>query len=263
MSTYKITLVGIERYLESKNRSVFDRLVLPDGIDKDLMVNNIILQAEEKELLYSDPDFLTSAIEVWSRKYYWTFDKWVKAINTQYEPLWNFDRHEEWEDSHSNNSNRNKNGSYDQNYNDSSEAHTDSNDFSDDNSRMIHDTKVETDQTVEGKESAFNADDYQEKTKDITDSEVTTSGEDRSISSLSSTSNSTSGASNLHNENGSNTENENTDEAGNASHRGHLYGNIGITSSQQLLESEFSVAEFSLYDRISDLFISEFCLMVY
>ena len=263
MSTYKVTLVGIERYLESKNRSVFDRVVLPDGINKELMVNNIILQAEEKELLYSDPDFLTSAIEVWSRKYYWTFNKWLKAINTEYEPLWNFDRHEEWEDIHQKNSNRDKHGSFDSTSNDSSMVNTHDEGYSDGTTQTIYDTNVATDQTKENKEAAFNTSTYQEKTKEITDSDTATTGDERNESHSNNNNDSESHASNLHNESGTNQENEGIDEAGNASHTGHLYGNIGITSSQQLLESELSVAEFSLYDRISDLFISEFCLMVY
>lgn len=46
-------------------------------------------------------------------------------------------------------------------------------------------------------------------------------------------------------------------------HEGHLYGNIGVTSSQELLEAELSVARFNLYDQIADLFIKEFCICVY
>lgn len=263
MSTYKVTLIGIENFLSESNRSVFDRLILPEGIDKELVKENIILQAEEKELLYSDPDFLTAAIDVWGRKNYWTFDKWLKAINTKYEPLWNFDRNEEWEDIHQKNSNRDKHGYFDSNSNDSSMANTHDEGYSDGTTQTIYDTNVATDQTKENKEAAFNASTYQEKTKEIIDSDVATTGDERNESRSNTGNNSESNASNFHTESGTNQENEGIDEAGNATHKGHLYGNIGITSSQQLLQAELDVARFNLYDQIADLFISEFCLMVY
>lgn len=46
-------------------------------------------------------------------------------------------------------------------------------------------------------------------------------------------------------------------------HTAHLYGNIGVTTSQQMLEAELKVARFNLIDQITDCFMSEFCLLVY
>lgn len=42
-----------------------------------------------------------------------------------------------------------------------------------------------------------------------------------------------------------------------------IHGNIGVTSSQQLIESERKVAEFCMVDYIVNDFISRFCVMVY
>lgn len=50
---------------------------------------------------------------------------------------------------------------------------------------------------------------------------------------------------------------------GKTHHEGHLYGNIGVTTSQQMLESEYEVAKFNIYEQIADLFIKEFCICVY
>ena len=41
------------------------------------------------------------------------------------------------------------------------------------------------------------------------------------------------------------------------------YGNIGVTTSQQMLEAELTISEWSLYDHLSDVFIREFCIPVY
>ena len=78
MAQAKITLIGLENYLNPE-RSVFDNMVLPEGIDKDTLVGSILLRCQEFELLYSDPEFMTAAVNVWSRKNYWTFDKWVTS----------------------------------------------------------------------------------------------------------------------------------------------------------------------------------------
>ena len=44
---------------------------------------------------------------------------------------------------------------------------------------------------------------------------------------------------------------------------GHSYGNIGITSSQNLIKQEREIAEFNIITRIVDDFKMRFCLMVY
>ena len=46
-------------------------------------------------------------------------------------------------------------------------------------------------------------------------------------------------------------------------HTAHLYGNIGVTTSQQMLQSELDVARWNLYEQIADLFCEEMCIMIY
>ena len=41
------------------------------------------------------------------------------------------------------------------------------------------------------------------------------------------------------------------------------YGNIGVTTSQQMLEAELTISEWNLIDHMSDIFIREFCIPVY
>lgn len=50
---------------------------------------------------------------------------------------------------------------------------------------------------------------------------------------------------------------------GKTHHEGNIYGNIGVTTSQQMLEAEYEVARFNIYEQIADLFIKEFCICVY
>lgn len=44
---------------------------------------------------------------------------------------------------------------------------------------------------------------------------------------------------------------------------GLAYGNIGVTTSQQMLEAELEVARWNLIEQITDMFIRDFCILVY
>ena len=47
------------------------------------------------------------------------------------------------------------------------------------------------------------------------------------------------------------------------SYKSRVHGNIGVTTTQQMLKSEREVAEFCMVDYIVNDFISRFCVMVY
>lgn len=218
MAQAKITLIGIENYLNPE-RSVFDSLVLPEGIDKDVLIGSIILRCQEFELLYSEPDFLTSAINVWSRKNYRTFEKWVKALNIEYDPLYNYDRTEEYEDEHQGSFNSSGQG----------------------NNTLTNNLTDTTNDTLTHSEKAYNDTNYVGTTQDQSNGSITRTG-----TASNALSNSNTGSDTYKN-----------------THKARLFGNIGVTTSQQMLQSELDIARWNLYQHISDLFCNEFCIMVY
>lgn len=226
MAQAKITLIGLENYLNPE-RSVFQNIMLPNGIDKEILVGAIILRCQEFELLYSDPDFLIDAVNVWSRKNYWTFDKWIKAINIQYDPLYNYDRSEEFTDTHK--------GDYSKNGNGSSVGNTST-------TNDLHSTN---DVTLTHSEKAFNDTNLVNNQTDVTDQDTSDTG---TVSGTYSN---------------SNQDKESGDDSYTNTHKARLYGNIGVTTSQQMLQSELDIARWNLYEHIADLFASEFCIMVY
>lgn len=200
MATLMMTVYGANKYLiEHQNETLFDLMALPEGIDRDLLIDRIILRSGEFEILYSNLDFMREAIGVWSKTYARTFERWIKALSIDYAPLENYDRIEEWHDfAHFN-----------------TEGHS----------------KGSSDTTNEGSVSAYDASDYTPSDK-----------------------NTTHYAPNLND----------TNEGDNENHRnGRAHGNIGIVSSQQMLESELSIAKWNLFDHIADLFIKEFCICIY
>lgn len=46
-------------------------------------------------------------------------------------------------------------------------------------------------------------------------------------------------------------------------HTNHMYGNIGVTTTQQMLEAEYQIAEWNIYENIADVFMKDFCIMLY
>ena len=249
MAQSKITLIGLEQFLDPN--SVFDDLTLPDGIDKTTLIGTILLRCQEFELLYPDPEFMQSAVKIWGMKNYWTFNKWIELINKQYDPLYNKDYYEEWTDTHEGSGSSSGNTSQTDDH-----TRTDNLLHSEDYTRTDN-LKSETDGTVTHAEKAFNDSDMVDTTADTTDGEVNHSGTQRNAGSGSDTgtvrdAGTTSGTYG----------NLNSDEYENK-HEYHGFGNIGITSAQELFMRQAEVARFNLYEQIADLFCQEFCIMVY
>ena len=227
MSEAKITLVGFTRYYEAMDQDLWEYLSFPAGIDKQTIIDNIMLNGGNFESYFPDPEYVKYYMGVWSRKWYWTFDKWYKAINIDYSPLDNYDRHEDYTDTNKGKDTHTASGSVDT--------------ITSLDSKTVDDSNTDTEHTV----SAFDADTYQPKDKEKTDFDNTTSFESDGSSKTT-------------------TSDSKTIETGNTfEHHGHIHGNIGVTTSQQMLQSELDVALFNLYDRITDIFLREFIIPIY
>ena len=231
MSSAKITTVGFYQYMNAYNNDLFGLLNLPPGIDKDTLINNILLRGGEFEVVYSNPDFYKSAIGLWSNKHYRTFEKWINALNIDYNPLENYDRMEEWSDAGS----RTNTGTQ------STESSGKDN------------FKGSGNSTSSDEISAYNSNSFQNDKKNTTNSsnssETNTTANNTRTDNLS--------------ESNSNTRTDNLSEKTNSDRKGRAHGNIGVTTSQQMLQSELDIAKWNIYEQITDLFLSEFCIMVY
>ena len=286
MAQSKITILGLENYLNPEH-SVFERMILPDGIDKDTLIGSIILRCQEFELLYSDPDFMITAVDFWAKKNYKTFDKWVKALDIKYDPLYNYDRTEEFTDTHTGKYDKSVDGSLTGSNSHSDDyTRTDNLTQSDDHTRTDNLTETDdhtrtdnlsttNDVTVTHSEKAYNDSNYVGTTQDVTDQDGSQTGTVRNAGTTSNTgtqreAGTTSNTGTQRNAGSASDTFGNTsssDENGNDSytniHKARLYGNIGVTTSQQMLQSELDIARWNLYEHIADLFCTEFCIMVY
>ena len=84
----KLTLIGLHNYTEGK---LWENIELPTGIDKDILVNEILRQNGEFCVIYPDPEFLKIQITYWSKKWYHNFERWLAAYNAEYNALYNVD----------------------------------------------------------------------------------------------------------------------------------------------------------------------------
>lgn len=203
MAHSKITLIGAYGYFKNIGEDLFSNLALPEGLEKDTLIDNILNRGSDFELVYGSPVYLQSAIGSWCAVNRLTFERWVKLINIEYNPLDNYNRHEEWDD------NRETSGTGDS------------------------ESNGESSNTSENKRSAFDASTYQPN------EENTSSG-----SASDTTHNETAGTDDAH-------------------HEGHLWGNIGVTTTQAMFMEEANLGYWNIYEKITEMFLREFTIPVY
>ena len=95
MSTFaKITLIGMYNY----DDTLFDDLTLPEGYDKETFIDSLIMEHGEKSVLYSDFNYLKACIGAWGRKWSLELSRIYEALTAEYNPIYNYDRYEEYTD---------------------------------------------------------------------------------------------------------------------------------------------------------------------
>ena len=220
----KITLIGMYNY----DNTIFDYLTLPEGIDKETLVDNILIKSGDFEIIYPDRDFLKMSIGAWSRKWQPTFERWQNVLSIEYDPLENYDRQETWTDNRT-------------------MAGTASGQTSGTGSGTSSGTTSgTTGSTTTNKVSAYDSGNIL-TTKDQTE----VSGTDSTTNSGQSSTQTSGSHSDTHND------------SDNLTHSGRVHGNIGVTTSQMMLTSELELGYWNIYEKITDIFLTEFVLPIY
>lgn len=167
----KLTLSTVFNYVPD----LFDNMVIPAGLDRDTLIQNIIFELGEFGVLYADGDLLKSFIGYWSKKELPIWEKLYETLNYQYNPIDNYDRTE------------------------------------------IRDRNISG--NSESKETSFDSDTLR-----------TTNG---------------------------------ADSTGNEHEETRTRGNIGVRSSQELIEQQRKLVEFDMYGYIIKSFSNKFLLEIY
>ena len=82
-----LSLMGMYLY----DKTILDNLVIPTGMDSDLLKENLLMEAAELEVLYTDFDFFKLAIGSWSKKQLPVWTELLKTTQYEYNPIWNKD----------------------------------------------------------------------------------------------------------------------------------------------------------------------------
>ena len=175
----RLSIAAIYNY----DNTVFEGLEMPEGINKQNVIDEIILQCADLELLYPDVETLKRAITIWSNGNKIKWEKLYHTMTVEYNPIWNVNA-------------------------DITETGSGSRDITGSDTRSV---------------KGFNDTNWAEAEKhDI-----------------------------ANNENASDTRNI------------KRTGNIGVTTTQQMLQAEREIADFNLIDIIVKSFKYRFCILVY
>lgn len=207
MASSKMTLIGMNQFMLSMDMDLFSEMTLPEGLNKQTLTDNILLEGGEFEVLHADPIALRSFIGIWSRREQATFERWVNALAIEYSPLENYDRMEHWTDETDGTGSSNSSGSVNTTSSDTSEL----------------------------QKSAFDQSTYSPYEKTINAGTVGSTSSDSTGTTMSNDS----------------------------EHNGRIHGNVGVTTSQQMLQAELDLGYWNIYKKITEMFLQEFVIPVY
>ena len=197
------------------NNHLFDDMVLPDAIIKDNVqvapainkediIDLIIAECGELNLVWSNPEYLQNLIGKWSKANLYNWERMYLALYEEYDPLTNYDRHEQMKDV-----------------------------------RTPDLTVATTNQQTDNTHTSDFSNGYNSGEQIKTGSST---GDNQSES------------------NGSNK----TSGTDMNEHEGRLWGNIGVTTSAQMLSGELEVRmKDNIHDIIVSMFRDKFCILVY
>lgn len=221
-----LTVEGLYNY----DDTLFNGFNVPEGLVKQIAIDTILMRTRELEILYPDFTYMKNRITIWSNKYQINWKKLYDTTVLEYNPIENYDRMEDWTDN-------------------DDETSTSARDNTRNTTNTVKNTitnEIMNRVNVTDQNTAFNAG-LADLAKQITDGDTTENG------SITNT------------ETGKDTENENVNggRTGRHTRTGRAHGNIGVITSQQMIQSERDLVVFNLYDVIAESFIENFCLMVY
>lgn len=213
---------------------------LPERINRAVMQMHILTELAELEILYPEPDVLKIALHAWASARIPQWERMLDALTEEYNPLHNYDRHEEWTDERTGEGTNSKTTTSQQSVNGTSSSAT--------TTEGDSTGSEETNTIVAG----FNdGNSLTPKDQTVTDAEES-HGETVNTSGTSSQTGT-----------GSVVESGTNSEDGTSEHTGHLYGNIGVTTSMTMLQEELAGRTTDIYQIITREFKQRFCLLVY
>ena len=226
-----LSIMGLYNY----DNSIFDGLDVPEALEKDTLVDYIMMECANLELLYPSWPIMHRLISAWAAARAHSWERLYQSTVQNYNMIHNFDRYETWQDT----SRRTSSGQ---------EATTDSRQSSG-SSTTTDSTDTSSSGTTNTAKAAYN------DTTLVPTESVTSTATAESEGSGSSNSTSIESGTGSRTSSGTDTEQ--------GGHEGHLYGNIGVTTAAQMLSGERELYKWDVYQAIAQEFKERFCILVY
>ena len=239
MMSATLDLLGIYKY----HPTLFDELVIPEALDKEVLTDNLLMESAEMEILYPEADFLQSAIGSWSKKMIGVWTELYDTTQYVYNPIWN------------------KDGKIEETI---TRDLAGTEDVTDNNGRTDNLTELQT-RNLSGTTSHSDSGSNTESVYGFNSStEAPASKSDASSSGSGSSSDTgTVKVENTGTQTDNRTIDRDTTDTGTITTERTEQGNIGLTSTQDLIKAQREVVQLNLYDTIIKDFIARFCLAVY
>ena len=194
------------------DNTIFDHFAVPPEIDRQLVIDNLLMETAELEILYPSPSFLKIAIQRWSAKELPIWQELYDTTTYVYNPIHNYDRTEDgWDE-------RVPDLTYGKGTTDTS------------------DTRGQD--TTTASQRAFNDG---SGLVDV-DKQIFDHG---------------SGVTTVHTGADTETGSDKT------THHMEISGNIGVMSTQEMIQKQRDVVQFNVIDEIVRSFKERFCLLIY
>lgn len=235
----RLSIVGLYNF----NNHVFDNMRFPAGFsdqDKSTTINNIMMECAELELLFPDYDYTKDMIGLWSKLNLPTWERIYNASLKEYNPIENYNRTETETIT-----------------NDNTDTHSgqDVTAQSGTDTQMMQSSGTETNSGTDTSTNKITAYDSSQ----LYDHDKSTVDYGRKISDNNTGSNAFN-----YGKSESFTHGEQIKREGTVTRENHTSGNIGVTTSQQMLEQEIEVApKLNVMKIICESFKERFCLLVY
>lgn len=259
-----LSIRGIHNYTQGR---IWNGLDVPDAISKEYLIMQIVDECAELEILYPDEFYLTRAIGWWSHSEKKIWEKLYATTVLDYNPIWNKDGTVTETE---NTSRLHKELGGDQESENSTQLHkelggdneTSNESFSSEgsSSRTQADAADQVTQV-----SAYDASAFQNRDKNTTEAEstehvvadnanTTDRATDRSVDRDNMDS---------HDRLASRQVDRDNMDVDDRYYERRETGNIGVTTTQQMIKEEREVDQFNIYDYIVQSFKRRFCLLVY
>lgn len=297
-----MTIVGLENELNSQTTpmSIADTWTLEsEHFDKDTLLATIVTTGGSFEPLYSDPFYYRTMCGFWWKRWAPTFDRWFEMMfDKDYEPIWNKDAYKEIHEDTVDDGNEktefessvvvDDDTTYSKKGKDTTvvdrdttfeETHEDEEQLSGTDSTE-HESSRDIDSEV--RVSAYDSSSYSPHDSNHTDDDLTKDDTDitygkKTAKDGTSDGSGTEDVTTTKNweESGSGTDDSTTTTDGSSStnkgndrdfdHSSHEWGNIGLTTTQQLIqaENELRLKWGDLYRHMADAFIKEMTIYVW